>query len=43
MMTECKDEFYYITVNNEKYSHPKIHIKNKDGIIKGGYLFKDQF
>jgi pyruvate dehydrogenase E1 component len=42
MMTECKDEFYYITVNNEKYSHPKIDIKNKDGIIKGGYLFKDQ-
>ncbi len=42
MMTECKDEFYYITVNNEKYSHPKIEIKNKDGIIKGGYLFKDQ-
>ncbi len=41
MMTECKDEFYYITVNNEKYSHPKIDIKNKDGIIKGGYLFKD--
>ncbi len=42
MMTECKDEFYYITVNNEKYSHPKIDLKNKDGIIKGGYLFKDQ-
>ena len=41
MMTECKDEFYYITVNNEKYSHPKIDIKNKDGIIKGGYLFED--
>ncbi len=41
MMTECKDEFYYITVNNEKYSHPKVDIKNKDGIIKGGYLFKD--
>ncbi len=41
MMTECKDEFYYITVNNEKYSHPKIDIKNKYGIIKGGYLFKD--
>jgi len=29
MMTECRDEFYYITVNNEKYSHPKIDIKNK--------------
>ena len=41
MMTECKDEFYYITVNNEKYSHPKIDLKNKDGIIKGGYLFED--
>ena len=41
MMTECRDEFYYVTVNNEKYAHPKIDLKNKDGIIKGGYLFKD--
>ena len=41
MMTECKDEFYYVTVNNEKYSHPKIDLKNKEGIIKGGYLYKD--
>ncbi len=41
MMTECRDEFYYVTVNNEKYAHPKIDLKNKEGIIKGGYLFKD--
>ena len=41
MMTECRDEFYYITVNNEKYTHPVIDKKNKEGIIKGGYLFKD--
>ncbi len=42
MMTECRDEFYYITVNNEKYTHPIIDKKNKEGIIKGGYLFKDK-
>ena len=41
MMTECKDEFYYVTVNKEKYTHPKIDLSNKEGIIKGGYLFKD--
>jgi len=41
MMNDCKDEFYYLTVTNEKYSHPPIDLKNKEGIIKGGYLFKD--
>ena len=41
MMTECKDEFYYLTVTNEKYSHPNIDLNNKEGIIKGGYLFED--
>ena len=41
MMTECKDEFYYLTVTNEKYTHPEINLKNKEGIIKGGYLFED--
>ena len=41
MMTECRDEFYYLTVTNEKYSHPAINLDKKEGIIKGGYLFKD--
>ena len=42
MMSEGKDEFYYLTVTNEKYSHPEIDLKNKEGIIKGGYLFEDK-
>ena len=29
MMSEGKDEFYYLTVTNEKYSHPEIDLKNK--------------
>ncbi len=41
MMKECKNEFYYLTVTNEKYHHPKINLKHKEGIIKGGYLYED--
>ena len=41
MMTDNIDEFYYLTVYNEKYKHNIIKPENKKGIIKGGYLFKD--
>lgn len=41
MMTENIDEFYYVTVYNEKYSHHAINPTNKKGILKGGYLFKN--
>ena len=41
MMTENIDEFYYVTVYNEKYSHHAINPANKKGILKGGYLFKN--
>jgi pyruvate dehydrogenase E1 component len=41
MMEHCVNEFYYLTVSNEKYLHPKLNLKNKEGIIKGGYLFED--
>ena len=41
MMTDNIDEFYYLTVYNEKYKHNLIKSENKKGIIKGGYLFKD--
>jgi len=41
MMKECSNEFYYLTVTNEKYHHPKINLKHKEGIIKGGYLYED--
>lgn len=33
--------FYYITVMNENYTHPKIPEDSKKGILKGMYLFKE--
>ena len=41
MMRDHIDEFYYLTVYNEKYSHPEINLSNKEDIMKGGYVFKD--
>lgn len=41
MMTEQINEFYYLTVYNEKYHHPAINLAQKEDIIKGGYLFED--
>jgi pyruvate dehydrogenase E1 component len=41
MMERCVNEFYYLTITNEKYKHPKIDLNNKEGIIKGGYLYQD--
>ena len=33
--------FYYITVMNENYKHPKIPADSQKGILKGMYLFKE--
>jgi pyruvate dehydrogenase E1 component len=33
--------FYYITVMNENYKHPKIPQNSEKGILKGMYLFKE--
>ena len=33
--------FYYITVMNENYKHPKIPEDSEKGILKGMYLFKE--
>ena len=33
--------FYYITVMNENYKHPKIPYDCKKGVLKGMYLFKE--
>ena len=33
--------FYYITVMNENYKHPKIIQNSEKGILKGMYLFKE--
>ena len=40
MMEECKNEFYYITVGNEKYANPKVPKNIQKKIIQGGYLFE---
>jgi len=40
MMEECKNEFYYITVGNEKYTNPKAPKNIEQQIIQGGYLFE---
>ena len=40
MMEECINEFYYITVGNEKYANPKAPKNIQKQIIQGGYLFE---
>ena len=40
MMEEYKNEFYYITVGNEKYTNPKAPENIEQKIIQGGYLFE---
>lgn len=40
MMEQQVDEFYYITVNNENYSHPPVQEQAVDGIVKGLYQYK---
>ena len=40
MMEDCKNEFYYITVGNEKYINPKAPKNIEEQIIQGGYLFE---
>ena len=41
MMTEQVDEYYYLTLMNENYTHPEMPQGAAEGIIKGMYLFKD--
>lgn len=39
MVAEQKDHYYYITVENENYSHPALPKGVEEGIIKGMYSF----
>ena len=41
MYQKQEDCFYYITVMNENYKHPKMPTEVSEGIIKGMYLFKE--
>jgi len=40
MFQEGEDVFYYITVENENYTHPEMPEGAEDGIRKGMYLFR---
>jgi len=40
MYNQDEDLFYYITVMNENYQHPKMPRNSEEGIIKGMYLLK---
>lgn len=41
MLTEQRDEYYYMTVMNENYAHPDMPEGAAEGIIKGMYLLTD--
>lgn len=41
MLQEQVDEYYYITLMNENYTHPDMPEGAAEGIIKGMYLLKD--
>jgi len=41
MLTEQIDEYYYLTLMNENYTHPDMPEGAAEGIIKGMYLLRD--
>ena len=42
MYQDNEDIFYYLTVENENYIHPKMPKNVEEGIIKGMYLYENQ-
>ncbi|MDO5505424.1 MAG: pyruvate dehydrogenase (acetyl-transferring), homodimeric type [Pseudoxanthomonas suwonensis] len=41
MLTEQRDEYWYLTLMNENYPHPAMPEGSAEGIIKGMYLLRD--
>lgn len=41
MIEEQVDEYYYLTLMNENYSHPALPEGAAEGVIRGMYLLKD--
>ena len=41
MLDQQEDEFFYLTLMNENYSHPALPEGAAEGVIKGMYLLKD--
>ena len=40
MYADGEEIFYYITLLNENYSHPEMPQGSREGILKGGYLYR---
>ncbi|OVZ64970.1 pyruvate dehydrogenase (acetyl-transferring), homodimeric type [Pigmentiphaga sp. NML080357] len=40
MYVEQEDIYYYVTLLNENYPHPALREEDKEGILKGLYLFR---
>jgi pyruvate dehydrogenase E1 component len=41
MLTEQRDEYYYLTLMNENYAHPEMPAGAEEGILRGMYLLSD--
>ena len=41
MLAEQHDEYWYLTLLNENYSHPDMPEDSAEGIVKGMYLLRD--
>lgn len=41
MLAEQRDEYFYVTLLNENYTHPGMPEGSEEGIIKGMYLLQD--
>ncbi|MEZ5464302.1 MAG: pyruvate dehydrogenase (acetyl-transferring), homodimeric type [Lysobacteraceae bacterium] len=41
MLNEQRDEYWYLTLMNENYTHPAMPEGSAEGIIKGMYLLQD--
>jgi pyruvate dehydrogenase E1 component len=41
MLTEQRDEYYYLTLMNENYAHPEMPAGAEAGILRGMYLLTD--
>ncbi len=40
MLAEQRDEYFYVTLMNENYTHPEMPEGSAEGIVKGMYLLK---
>jgi pyruvate dehydrogenase E1 component len=41
MLSDCRDEFFYVTVTNENIAQPSVASTAHEGIVRGMYLFRE--